>query len=118
MQVDDICLLKLRQACNVCACIGYIDCEKIVLLKAVGFPDDNAFPHKPPYLPPVTLQTYYADLVGVCLSRTNILALIPLFFNDSIKRLAATAAPPKRSEVLIIKTLIRSKCFGKSSGFR
>ena len=58
MQVDDICLLKLRQACNVCACIGYIDCEKIVLLKAVGFPDDNAFPHKPPYLPPVTLQTY------------------------------------------------------------
>ena len=71
MQVDDICLLKLRQACNVCACIGYIDCEKIVLLKAVGFPDDNAFPHKPPYLPPVTLQTYYADLVGLLVAHQH-----------------------------------------------
>ena len=44
----------------------------------------------------------------VCLSRTSILALMPLFFKASASRLAAMAAPPMRSEVLMINTLIAS----------
>lgn len=55
---------------------------------------------------------------SVCLSRTNIFALMPLFFSDSIRRPAATAAPPIRSEVLMISTLMLSKCLHKSSGFQ
>lgn len=43
---------------------------------------------------------------SVCLSRTRSLALMPLFLSDSMSRLAATAAPPIRSDVLINSTLI------------
>ena len=43
---------------------------------------------------------------SVCLLRTNILAFIPLFFKASISRLAAMAAPPIRSAVLMISTLM------------
>ena len=45
-------------------------------------------------------------ICSVCLSRTSSLALMPLFFRASIKRLAATAAPPIRSDVLISRTLM------------
>ena len=43
---------------------------------------------------------------SVCLSRTRSLAFIPLFLSDSMRRLAAMAAPPIRSDVLINSTLI------------
>jgi hypothetical protein len=43
---------------------------------------------------------------SVCLSRTSILAFTPLLFNASISLLAATAAPPVRSLVLTISTLM------------
>ena len=45
----------------------------------------------------------------------NIFALMPLFFSDSISRPAATAAPPIRSEVLMISTLMLSKCWYATS---
>ena len=54
---------------------------------------------------------------SVCLSRTSILALIPLFFSDSINRLAAMAAPPIRSDVFIIRTLM-GKSLCKCTVFR
>ena len=54
---------------------------------------------------------------SVCLSRTRSLALIPLFLSDSISLLAATAAPPIRSDVLINSTLIFAECLDKSTAF-
>ena len=71
MQMDDVCLLELGQACNIRTRIGYIDCEKIIFLEAVGFPDDDTFPNEPPYLPPVALQTYYTDLVGLLVAHQH-----------------------------------------------
>ena len=44
---------------------------------------------------------------SVRLSRTSILAFTPLFFRASMRRLAAMAAPPMFSDVLIMSTLIR-----------
>ena len=43
---------------------------------------------------------------SVSLSRTSIFALTPLLLSAFIRRLAATAAPPVRSLVLTISTLI------------
>ena len=45
-------------------------------------------------------------MLSVCLSRTNIFAFTPLLFNASVNRWAATAAPPPRSDVLTMSTLI------------
>ena len=105
VQMDDICLLKFGKRSDVRTGIGDIYGEEIILLETVGFPDDDAFS-------PTTL------IWSVCLSRTNIFALMPLFLSDSISRPAATAAPPIRSEVLMISTLMLSKCLHKSSGFQ
>ena len=46
------------------------------------------------------------EIWSVCLSRTSSLALMPWFLSDSIRRLAAMAAPPMRSDVLISSTLM------------
>ena len=54
---------------------------------------------------------------SVCLSRTSILALMPLFFKASIRRLAAIAAPPVRSDVFMISTLIFRQSFCKGTIF-
>ena len=43
---------------------------------------------------------------SVCLSRTSIFAFTPFFFSASIRRFAAIAAPPTRSDVLMISTRI------------
>ena len=58
-------------------------------------------------------QIFHKDLFSpttvileVCLSRTSILACMPLFRRASIKRLAAMAAPPVLSDVFIINTLM------------
>ena len=48
---------------------------------------------------------------SVCLSRTSIFAFIPLFFKASMRRLAAMAAPPIRSDVLMISTLMCIKVY-------
>ena len=50
---------------------------------------------------------------SVCLSRTSILAFIPLFFRASIRRWAAMAAPPIRSDVLMISTLMCINVYAK-----
>ena len=42
---------------------------------------------------------------------------MPLFLSDSISLLAATAAPPMRSDVLINSTLIFVECLDKSTAF-
>ena len=48
---------------------------------------------------------------SVCLSRTSIFVFIPLFFKASMRRLAAMAAPPIRSDVLMISTLMCIKVY-------
>ena len=53
----------------------------------------------------------------VCLSRTNILAWMPLLRRASIKRLAAMAAPPILSDVFMISTLMPCKSLCKVSLF-
>ena len=45
--------------------------------------------------------------VSLSLSRTNIFAFTPLLLSAFIKRLASTAAPPVRSLVLTIRTLMQ-----------
>ena len=45
-------------------------------------------------------------ICSVCLSRTSILALMPLFFRASIRRLAAMAGPPIFSVVFMSSILI------------
>ena len=65
-------------------------------------------------------QIFHSDLLSpttamlsVCLSRTNILAWMPLLRKASINRLAAIAAPPILSDVFIISTLMLCKVFTK-----
>ena len=55
VQMDDICLLKFGKRSDVRAGIGDIYGEEIILLETVGFPDDDAFPHKFPYMQPAAL---------------------------------------------------------------
>lgn len=49
------------------------------------------------------------DSFFVCLSRTNIVVSINLFWRAFIRRLAAIAAPPIRSEVLRIRIFTLSE---------
>ena len=58
--------------------------------------------------PPPTSATVR---LSVSLSRTIILAFTPLLFSASIRRLAATAAPPVRSLVFTISTRIVDNVF-------
>lgn len=65
MQMDDVCLLKLRQGGDVRTRVGYIDGKEIVFFEAVGFPDDDTFPYEFPYHLPVMVQRHDGYLVGL-----------------------------------------------------
>lgn len=52
MQMNHIGLCEFRQGTDIGTGIGYINGKKVVLLKTVGFPDDNPFPNELPYFPP------------------------------------------------------------------
>lgn len=117
VQMDDICLLKFGKRSDVVPVLAISTAKRSFFLKRLAFQmtmRSHMNFHTCSQLPfsPTTL------IWSVCLSRTNIFALMPLFLSDSISRPAATAAPPIRSEVLMISTLMLSKCLHKSSGFQ
>jgi hypothetical protein len=54
VEVNDVSLLKLRNLGDVCAGIGYVDTEKVLLVaKSVGSPDAEALPQESPQLHPL-----------------------------------------------------------------
>jgi len=63
VQVYDVGLLELGQQGDVGASVGYVDGKEVVLLEAVGAPDDGTLPHEFPHQHPVVLQRKDADLV-------------------------------------------------------
>ena len=93
MQMNHICLIELGECGNVCTRVGNVDSKKIMFFKSVCFPDDDALPDELPYFPPRFF--------------------IPLFFRASIRRWAAMAAPPIRSDVLMISTLMCINVYAK-----
>ena len=65
MQVNDVRGQEFRENGNVRTGIGNVDGKEVVLLEAVLLPDKNTLPNKLPYLPPVLVQAYHTQSVGL-----------------------------------------------------
>ena len=53
MEVNDVCLLELRQCGDVRTGVGDVNGKDVVSFEAVGFPYDDTFPYEFPHHTPV-----------------------------------------------------------------
>ena len=90
MEMNEVGFLEFGKSRDVRTGVGQIYLKQVFAAETVGRPYHEAFPQE----------------LGAKLSRTNILAFMPLWFRASIRRCAAMAAPPALSDVLTIRTLI------------
>lgn len=110
MQVNDICLFENRKPGDIEPRIGNGYPKRFFRLKRLFAQIMRRSQ--------INVNFLCQDLPTVCtlsewlvLCSTNIPVSIPASLSDSIRRFAAIAAPPIRSEVLMISTLMRIKVY-------
>ena len=72
VQVDDVGLAEFGQGGDVRPRVGNVYGKEVVLLEAVGFPDDDAFPYELPHHPPVAAQGHDRDVVGLLVAHQQL----------------------------------------------
>ena len=72
MQVDEVCLLKLRQTGDVVAGVGYIHAEEPFTFEVAVHPDDEAFPKEFLQLFPSTTQGDGRDAVSLFVAHQHL----------------------------------------------
>lgn len=112
MEVYDVGFPEGRQFGDVEACIGYGDGKEILPAEEIIRPDNQSFPEESAFLcQSLPTGITCSDWLSLC--RTSIFTSVPAVWSDSIRRLAAMAAPPVFSDVLIISTLMLRNVLAK-----
>ena len=112
MEVYDVGFSEGRQFGDVEACIGYGDGKEILPAEEIIRPDNQSFPEESAFLLPVFAYRDHLFRLAF-LMQTSIFTSVPAVWSDSIRRLAAMAAPPVFSDVLIISTLMLRNVLAK-----